>query len=216
MNRFVIVCIAVFSCIAVTAAFAQDNVTHDFTVPESGGTGTFTLSEARESWVALHFLLKTECGFCMQLTNEYVSRATEMPDAFQIFLKPDEDEAIAQWKTSYLDKFLSETTSSAVPVLYRDRDARLAETFGIPGGYEFHDEVVHYPALIIIDPEGNEVFRYVGESNRDRLTFDQFTATIADLKAGGDGNSGLAVEEEVTPPPGHESHGQQMGGGTGH
>ncbi len=128
----------------------------------------------------------------------------------------DEDEAIAQWKTSYLDKFLSETTSGAVPVIYSDQDARLAETFGIPDGYEFHDEVVHYPALIIIDPEGNEVFRYVGESNRDRITFDQFTATIADLKAGGDGNSGLALEEEVTPPAGHESHGQHMGGGAGH
>ncbi|MFC1485434.1 peroxiredoxin family protein [Candidatus Latescibacterota bacterium] len=218
MNRLVIFGFNMFLFSTVTVIFAQNTVPqsmnsennqYNFIVYAPGGTGSFNLSDARGNWVALHFLLKTECGFCMRLTNEYISRASELPDITQVFLKPDDDEAISQWKTSYFDMFLSETDSSAtgtMPVIYRDPNAQLANAFNIPGGYEFHGEVVHYPALIIINPEGEEVFRYVGESNRDRLTFDQFIVTIADLKKGGDGSTGLEIEGELAPAPGHESH----------
>jgi peroxiredoxin Q/BCP len=69
-----------------------------------------------------------------------------------------------------------------LPVIYRDTEAGLAKAFDIPFGYKFHGQVVHYPALVILDPKGKEVFRYVGKNNGDRYDFDDFVAKIAELK----------------------------------
>ena len=65
--------------------------------------------------------------------------------------------------------------------VYRDPDAQLAELFDIPDGYLFHGQSVHYPALILIGPDGKEVFRYVGKNNTDRYSFEQLTATMNEL-----------------------------------
>lgn len=67
--------------------------------------------------------------------------------------------------------------------IYRDPDAGLAKQFGIPDGYAFHGQTVHFPALVLLDPEGKEVFRYVGKHNGDRLGFDALTAKLAELRA---------------------------------
>ena len=67
-------------------------------------------------------------------------------------------------------------------MIYRDPEAALAKAFDIPFGYKFHGQVVHYPALVILDPKGKEVFRYVGKNNGDRYEFDDFVTKIAELK----------------------------------
>ena len=51
-----------------------------------------------------------------------------------------------------------------------------------PGGYRFNGQTVHYPALVLLDPAGKEVFRYVGKSNADRFSYDQFAAKLTELK----------------------------------
>jgi len=66
--------------------------------------------------------------------------------------------------------------------IYRDAEAKLADAFGIPGGYQFHGQSVHYPALVLLNPAGKEVFRYVGKSNADRFSYDQFAEKLAGLK----------------------------------
>ena len=55
--------------------------------------------------------------------------------------------------------------------VYRDVNAQLAKKLNIPDGYEFHGQSVHYPATIILNKEGKELFRYVGTDNTDRLLF---------------------------------------------
>jgi peroxiredoxin Q/BCP len=138
---------------------------------------TFKLSEARGKFVALHFLLKTECPYCLRYTNEYASRAGELPELVNVFIKPDSAKAIAHWADG-LDK--------GAPTIYRDPDAALAKSLKIPGGYKFHGEVVHYPALVLIGPDGVECFRYVGKSNADRMPFDALVKKIARLKSNSD------------------------------
>ena len=69
-----------------------------------------------------------------------------------------------------------------LPAIYQDENAKLARDMGIPYGYKFHGQVVHYPALILLDKEGNEVLRYVGEHNGDRMSFDDLVARIDALK----------------------------------
>jgi len=62
------------------------------------------------------------------------------------------------------------------------RDDALAKAYGIPDGYAFHDQVVRYPALLLLDPDGKEVFRYVGKNNGDRVSVDRLREILAEQR----------------------------------
>jgi peroxiredoxin Q/BCP len=147
----------------------------DFKLNSVTNKDQFSLHEAKGKYVALHFLLKTECPICLRHTQEYINNQDRLPDVVQVFIKPDTEEEIEEWAEKLtmeeLEKF----------PIYRDPDARLAEKLKIPNGYEFHNQVVHFPALILIDPEGKEVFRYIGKNNHDRYSFDQLELKIQAL-----------------------------------
>lgn len=145
----------------------------DFTVPAANGKTAFHLADAKGKFVALHFLLKTECPFCLRHTQDYIEKSKGQSDVVHVFLKPDSAADIAKWA----NKFGTDPVT-----IYRDADAKLAGAFGIPGGYKFHGQVVHYPALVLLDPTGKEVFRYVGKGNSDRFSFAQFTTKLTELK----------------------------------
>jgi peroxiredoxin Q/BCP len=178
---------ALFSVLALAAAAlpakAEDPVVvEEFTVRQADGDSTFRLSEARGKYVAIHFLLKTACPYCVAHTHDYARRAAERGDLVNVFLKPDTDEEIAKWTLRLKGKFERESTASPLPVIFRDPDAELAKRFGIPDGYEFHGQTVHFPALVLVDPEGREVFRYVGKKNSDRYPFDDLARKIDELE----------------------------------
>src|SRR3954464_6071066 len=116
------------------AAAAYAEPPKDFTAPAIAPP--FKLSEARGSFVALHFLLKTECPFCIKHTQDYTARAAEVPGVIHVFLKPDEPAAILKW--------LSDAKSSSAttrPVIYQDAGGKIADQFQIPGGYKFHGTI---------------------------------------------------------------------------
>lgn len=168
---------AALVALAIAPAAAQTEAAapmtpKDFTLPAVNGGKDFTLSEAKGRVVALHFLLKTECPICIRTTNEYHLKGAELAGVQQVFIKPDSAEQIMAWVGK---------AGASVPTIYRDADATLAKEFGIPDGYQFHGEVVHFPALVILDQQGKEVFRYVGKNNSDRVPFDTFTAQVAKL-----------------------------------
>jgi peroxiredoxin Q/BCP len=145
----------------------------DFTVQGANRKETFRLADAKGKYVALHFLLKTECPFCVRHTRDYVEKTKSQPGVVHVFLKPDSEADIAKWANKL---------GPDPATIFRDPDAKLATAFGIPGGYKFHGQVVHYPALVLLDPAGKEVFRHVGKSNSDRLSFAAFSAKLAELK----------------------------------
>ena len=149
----------------------------DFTVESPADGKSFKLAEAKGKYVALHFLLKTECPFCLKHTRDYAKNSATIPDVVHVFLKPDSADEIKAWssKVNRGDDFTDVT-------IYRDADAKLADEFKIPGGYQFHGQSVHHPAFVLLDPTGKEVFRHVGKSNADRFSFEQFTAKLAVLK----------------------------------
>ena len=141
----------------------------DFTVQSVTGTNVFKLSEAKGKFVALHFLLKTECPYCIRHTHDYAQKAAGDSRVIHVFLKPDTEAEIKAWAGKL-------GTDSLKLNIYRDPDAKLAKEFNIPDGYKFHGQTVHYPALVLLDGSGKEVFRYVGKSNADRLPYDKFAA----------------------------------------
>jgi thioredoxin-dependent peroxiredoxin len=158
---------------------ARADAPADFTVvsPQSGKS--FRLADARGKYVALHFLLKTECPFCLRHTRDYATKSAGTPGVIHLFLKPDDTAEIQAWASK-----LTPEGSKPMVTVYRDPDAHLADQFGIPGGYQFHGQIVHYPALILLDPAGKEIYRYVGKSNSDRLSYDKFTAKLAEFTGG--------------------------------
>jgi len=147
----------------------------DFTVKSATDTTRFTLKEARGKFVALHFLLKTECPVCLRHTRDYFTKAPTLPNVQQVFIKPDDDKAIEAWATKLPAGELAQNP------IYRDPNAALAKAFDIPDGYAFHGQVVHYPATVLIGPHGKEVFRYVGKNNGDRLSFEALAAKVKEL-----------------------------------
>lgn len=146
----------------------------DFTVQSATGTNVVKLSEARGRFVALHFLLKTECPYCIRHTHDYVRKSAGDSRVVHVFLKPDTDAEIKAWASK-----LGEGTSKVT--IYRDPDAVLAKAYSIPGGYKFHGQTVHYPALVLLKGDGKEVFRFVGKSNADRLSYETFAAKFEEL-----------------------------------
>lgn len=137
--------------------------------------GHFVSSEAKGKYIALHFLLKTECPYCLRHTSDYIDKAATLPNVVQIFIKPDKEEEIREWSEKLpADELLK------FPI-YRDPDAKLADRFNIPGGYQFHGQIVHFPALILLGPDGTEVFRYIGKNNSDRYSFEQLEAKVREL-----------------------------------
>jgi peroxiredoxin Q/BCP len=145
----------------------------DFTVQSPIDDRKFSLSEARGRWVVLHFLLKTECPVCLRHTRDHQRRSAETADVTHVFLKPDSAEEIRKWSESLKEQKLP---------LFRDADAALAKAYGIPDGYAFHGQVVHYPALLVLDPDGKEVFRYIGKNNADRVSVDRLQEVLAEQR----------------------------------
>lgn len=161
-----------FASVAGTPLTAHAGTT-DFTL--KSGDKPFKLSDARGKYVALHFLLKTECPYCLRHVQQYVNDGPRVAGVEHVFLKPDSEDDIREF-ASHLPK------SDAPPVtIYRDADSKLARMYKVPNGYAFHGTTTTYPALILLGPDGKEVFRYVGKSNSDRLSFDKFAAKMAEL-----------------------------------
>lgn len=165
------------AAVSGTGAFAA--APDDFAVKEAGGDKVFRLSEAKGQYVVVHFLLKTDCPICLRTTRDYAAKGNRIPGVTHVFLKPDAEDATVAWAEGLKPE---NPDAPPAPPIYLDPDAKLAKSFGIPDGYAFHGEIVHYPALVILDPNGNEVFRYVGKDTTDRYTFDRFATKMAELR----------------------------------
>jgi peroxiredoxin Q/BCP len=122
--------------------------------------------------------LKTECPFCLKYTNQYAQLAASTPDVIHLFIKPDSEKDIRAWV-----KKLVKVEGVKQPTIYRDAGAQLATRFGIPDGYQFHGQSVHYPALVALDGDGKEMFRYVGKNNSDRMPKDVFVKKLESMTA---------------------------------
>ncbi len=169
MNLFKSIILFCFLSIGANAQKVKD-----FTLNSVTDKSTFTLSKSKGKFVAIHFLLKTECPYCIRHTSEYFEKASTLPNVVQVFIKPDSEEEIKAWASKL-------KSTNSLPI-YQDSNARLADQFNIPNGYQFHGQVVHFPALILLNDKGEEVFRYVGGNNSDRFSFDQLKTKIEEIK----------------------------------
>lgn len=147
----------------------------NFTLKSVTDNSTFTLRKSKGKLIALHFLLKTECPYCIKHTNDYLEKSSSLPNVLQIFIKPDDEKEIKEWANKF-----SDTSNLNFPI-YQDPQGKLADLYNIPSGYAFHGQIVHYPALILLNEKGEEVFRYIGKNNSDRFSFENLKNKIQEL-----------------------------------
>lgn len=171
------VLVASVFCMFMSACAVKADNPENFVVKSATDDSTFELAQQKGKTVVLHFLLKTECPYCMRYTHDYAMLAEKNKEVVHVFLKPDSEDEIKAWTKGLDQKGLKE-----LPKIYRDEDATLADKFKIPDGYKFHGQSVHYPALVVLDGLGKEQFRYVGKSNADRMSVKDFEAKLASLK----------------------------------
>lgn len=163
------------TALLATATAALGANPDDFTLQSATSKAAFKLADAKGKYVALHFLLKTECPVCLRHTRDYFTKTASLPNVVQVFVKPDTDAEIKGWAGKLPADELAKHP------IYRDPDAKLAKAFSIPNGYKFHGQVVHFPATVLLDPAGKEVFRHVGKSNSDRLAFEKLAEKVTEL-----------------------------------
>jgi len=165
-------------CVMLASQAARAENPSSFNLQAALSDETFDLKLNQGKTVVLHFLLKTECPYCLRYTNEYARLAATTPEVVHLFIKPDSVDEIKSWAGS-LDK----TGLADLPKIYRDPGAKLAKQFGIPDGYKFHGQKVHFPALVALNGNGKEIFRYVGKNNGDRMSTGDFTKKLESTMA---------------------------------
>jgi thioredoxin-dependent peroxiredoxin len=175
--------LAALSCLLTMSQSAIAQVIENFALeavvedPKAKNDLKFELKEHQGKIVVLHFLLKTECPYCLKYTQQYAQLAATTPDVIHLFIKPDSEEEIIEWSGN-----LEPIEGVKQPTIYRDPNAKLAKRFKVPFGYQFHGQTVHYPALVVLDGTGKELFRYVGKKNGDRMAKDEFVKRLDELK----------------------------------
>ena len=172
--RFKILSILSLLLVCTVKIYAQELV--DIRLNSATDERKFVLSKQKGKYVALHFLLKTECPYCIRHTQDYFSKANNLKNVTQVFIKPDTELEIRSWSGKLPAEDLKKFP------IYRDPDAQLANQLSIPNGYKFHNQIVHYPATILFGPNGKEVYRFVGKNNSDRLSFEQLAAKVNELR----------------------------------
>lgn len=137
----------------------------------------FRLHEHRGKLVVLHFLLKTECPYCLKYTRDYTLESQKDAEVVHLFIKPDSEAELRAW----IDHLRLEPNIKP-PLILKDTDAALAKKYNVPDGYAFHGQIVHFPAMIVLDHSGQEQFRYVGKSNSDRYPVSKFQTRLNEWK----------------------------------
>ncbi len=149
----------------------------DFTLQSATDTSKFVLSQHKGKYVVLHFLIAKDDMHCTLQTGEYAFKCDQLPNVVQVFIKPNNKDAISKWVNNVPDMVLKKFQ------IYMDPDATLAKKFSVKSGLVFNGESMPYPTTIVLDGSGKEVYRYTGATNFDRLSFDKLAEKINELKA---------------------------------
>ncbi|MDP8246404.1 MAG: TlpA disulfide reductase family protein [Candidatus Hinthialibacter antarcticus] len=174
----VILSLSIAAMFVFSAVASEQEAPKDFTLKPIFGEKPFQLSKAKGKYVAIHFLLKTECPICLRHVRAYFEHEKDHSDVIQLYVKPDTPGEIKAWASK-----IPQGDMEKAPEIYHDPDAKLAKQFGVPGGYKFHGQVVHFPAFVLLDPNGKEVFRYVGKNNSERYSYEKFVKKMEELKS---------------------------------
>lgn len=145
--------------------------------PVDGGEA-IRLRDLQGGWIALHFLLPVECSYCLMHTLDYALKADTVPEVRHVFVKPNDAKSARKWQDTLMAAPDASDAPSVPPLIVRDEAGRVARGLLLRHGYKYRGATMNYPAFVLLDPEGEEVFRHVGEQTMDRFGFEQFAGLM--------------------------------------
>jgi len=171
-KRFACLVFLFFVCSGARAATVPD-----FIAKQCGGNEIkFKLTDHRGSWILVDFLLP---GDREADRNHYaeieknIDRLVYGANLKTIFFKPDSESETAEWWAAL--------PSNRIPVLL-DPSGKLSRALKVPYGLKLDDQITLYPTAILLDPEGNEVWRKVGKTPEDRPGVDEILRELETAK----------------------------------
>lgn len=129
----------------------------------------FMIADAKGHYLALHFLTKTDTTECTAFVREYLRAAPGVAGVMHVFIKPDEQSEVKVWSMQF---------KNDAAAIFVDKDSALANDLKVPGGLAIASTTSNFPATIVFDREGRELFRHVGKSHDDHMLFTEFAARI--------------------------------------
>lgn len=155
---------------AMAASAAQPEA-NPHTLAAATDGHAFSITDGRGHYLALHFLTRTANPTCATFVREYLARAATLAGTNHIFITPDEPAEVKAWSSQF---------NAGASAIFIDKDGALARDLHVPGGLTIGSLTSNFPATIVFDPEGKELFRHIGKAYDDHLQFAAFSDRLAE------------------------------------
>lgn len=189
--------------LTLTMAAAAWGAPGDFTVTAPASDEQFALSQAEGKVVVLHFLLPGGSEACREHVLSYAPHVKEFEDIVHVFLKPGGAETVKAW-VAKLEESKPAGPQYELPPIYADEDSGVAKAFDVPFGLEMDGQMTHYPALIALDAERNELLRHAGGSAQDRFSVERFLNEIEERRQASEAREQFNVNRQGVAVQGYD------------
>ncbi len=160
--------IFIFAMLCLPYLATESGVVPDFIAKQCGGNEIrFKLTDHRGSWVLLDFLLPGDSAADKEHYASIEGNLDKLVYGMNlkpVFFKPEPEAEIAKWWEGQ--------PSNRIPVM-QDPSGKLSRALKIPYGLKLDDQITLYPTVVLLDPDGNEVWRKVGKTAEERVDVDE-------------------------------------------
>lgn len=164
-SRIGLASLSTMIALASPSAFAQQPTAPALTLTAITDHHTFSLADGKGKFLALHFLTKTDTPECTNFVHDFLRAAPTVAGVTHVFIKPDSEGEVKAWSAQFNDDARS---------IFLDPNSALAQDLKVPTGLTINGTSSTFPATIVFDIAGKELFRYEGTAHHDHLTFDAF------------------------------------------
>ncbi len=168
-SRIGLVSLTTMLILAAPSAFAQQPATTSRVLTAITDHHSFSLADAQGRYLALHFLTKTDTPECTAFVRDFLRAAPTVAGVMHVFIKPDTESEVKAWAAQFNEDAHS---------IFLDPNGGLAQDLKVPSGLSINGATSTFPATIVFDTSGTELFRHVGTTHHDHLTFDSFKRMI--------------------------------------
>jgi YHS domain-containing protein len=142
----------------------------DFTVGDSAQR--FRSRDALGRYLAIHWLPPGACESCARRVGEFAKSIPTLAGVRHVFVR--------SMGSAEFDAFLGEIPDAAALQIHRD-DGTLASLLKLGSAAESGSREASSPALVLLDPQGREVHRWIGRSVEEGPSFASLAAKLGQL-----------------------------------
>ncbi len=146
----------------------QPTMTSSGIVAVSGGR-EFHVADAAGHYLAVHFLGHVNTPEATSFVRDYLRLAPTVAGFVHVFVTPDDQAAASAWAAQF---------GADAGAVYVDRHGALAKELSVPAESMVSGDDSTVPATIVFGPDSKEIFRHLGQSSADSLSFASFARQL--------------------------------------